>query len=262
MSTSLASLQQQMAASIANGDGDILSAINQPPRGTAGQAFAVYQSAYKLRLTEFLRNDYPLLHRYVGESSFKEIAEAYIAAHPSHTPNARWYSQRLPQFLQDWASQGVWQELAMLEEALASAFDAPDFPVLTLQDLADIPQDQAAALRLCFHPSVRLMEFHWNVTSLWSALKADMEPPPPDRLANAQQVMVWRQGTASRFRILGDEEWMVLQAAAQGATFANLCELVAFNKDDGDAALRAASYLRNWFESDVLTETAFGDAEK
>jgi Putative DNA-binding domain len=253
---SLADLQGVVQRSILEKSADVLSLVSKPPRGSKAQAFGVYQSAYVMRLTEFLANDYEKLRAYVGEIRFNAMSAEFAAAHPSRHSNARWFGQGLPDWLKSsghFAQHLECNELAELELALAMAFDSVDLPVLGIETLAALPPDQIATTAFSFHPGLQSLNFQQNTVSLWSALQCEEHPPRPYTLDEPQTVMVWRQGTQSRFRILGAEETMALANAQQGVPFGTLCEMIAFSHGAEDAAVRAATYLRGWFEAEILT---------
>lgn len=258
MTRNLAELQGALQQSILRGSDGALEFISQPPsgHGSTADAFQVYQSAYHLRHKEFLANDYEILRQYVGESRFAILAQAYVDATPSRHQNARWYSQKLPEFLLEtspFKSTVEVGELAILERALGDAFDAPDHDQKSFEDMSKIPVDHIHNLTLKFHPSLQRLHFSQNATSIWSALKCDEAPPRPHVLEQQQQVMVWRQANSARFRILGEEEAMAIDSAREGVSFGVICEMIAMNDNDDTVAIRAATYLRGWFEAEILT---------
>ena len=67
------------------------------------------------------------------------------------------------------------------------------------------------------------------------------------------EIMVWRQGLGSRFRILGAEEAMAIDSAREGLPFSIVCEMIAAFDDPENAGLRAASYLRGWIEAEIVS---------
>jgi hypothetical protein len=254
--TSLTDLQRAMQDGILGGGSGAETLLAQPPRGSRAQRLRVYQAAYGLRLTEFLSNDYEKLRCYLGETRFNAMARAYTAAHPSDTPNARWFSRHLPRFLQTaapYSRQPELAELAHLEQALNDAFDAPDAPVVTMASLAAI--DPSGFSNVCFDlaPALRSFAVGTNVSSLWSSLRCEEAPPAPEMLERPARLLVWRQASGSRFRILGEEEAMAIDCVTQGLSFGTICEMIAAFADPGSAAMRAASYLRGWIEAEIIS---------
>lgn len=230
--------------------------VAAPPDGTRETRIDVYRNAYRLRLTEFLAHDYEKLRTYLGGVRFSEMAQRYIAEHPSDQPNARWFSRHLPDFLgtsPHYRRNPEISELARLERALSDAFDGPDEHIITMADLAAV--DPAQFGNVCFGiaATVRRFSVTTNVSSLWSCLKCDEIPPRPEGISKPLEIMVWRQGSGARFRILGDEEAMAIDSACEGVSFGVICEMMAAYEDPENAAVRAAGYLRGWIEAEIVS---------
>jgi hypothetical protein len=199
-----------------------------------------------------------LLRVYLGEDAFEELVRAYAAAHPSHTRNARYFCEHLPEFLAAAAPYDAHPqlaELAALEKALNDAFDAADAPVLSRADVAAVPVAEWPALTFTPHPSAIRLNLTTNAAGIWRALKDEAEPPEPCGFDEPQRLLVWRQESA-KFRALDAEEAMLWDEAAKGAAFAALCEMAAFYGDPGGAAQRVADALHGWIASDLLTAPA------
>src|SRR5215218_9608789 len=89
----------------------------------------VYRDGYALRLIEVLTTDYPGVLAMAGPADFDRMARAYIAAHPSHYPSARWVGKHLADFLSStppYDKSPAAAEMARFEWALGEAFDSPD----------------------------------------------------------------------------------------------------------------------------------------
>ena len=251
----LAELQRRMQdAVLRNSMADEL--IASPPRGSRDERLSVYRNAYSLRLTEFLAHDYEKLRTYLGAVRFKEMALHYIAAHPSDQPNARWFSRHLPEFLASfmhYRRQPELSELARLESALSDAFDGPDEAFCTMADLGAVDPELFGRISFNIASTVHRFAFSTNASSLWSSLKCDEVPPQPESIADPQEIMVWRQGSGARFRILGGEEAMAIDSAREGVSFGVICEMIAAFEDPDTAAMRAAGYLRGWIEAQIIS---------
>ena len=192
---------------------------------------------------------------------FNEMALHYIAAHPSDQPNARWFSRHLPEFLassRHYRHLPELSELARLESALSDAFDGRDENVCTMGDLGAVDPERFGSISFNIVSTVHRFAVTTNVSSLWSSLKCDETPPPPEALAKPLEIMVWRQGSGARFRILGDEEAMAIDSAREGVSFAVICEMIAAFEDPDSAAMRAAGYLRGWIEAEIVSSIRGG----
>ena len=250
---SFARLQSEFQQAILDGDEGVLADILDSPKETRDVLFGVYRNAYGLRLTEAMRTSYALLHRYMGDEMFDEMGAAYIAKTPSHHPNMRWYARSLPAFLAEadpYVDYPVLTELAAIENALNDAFDAPDGPVLAMDDLAAV--DPAAWHDLVFGPHVSVQRFRFttNVLSIWSALHEDDVVPEVD--STLEHLVVWRQEATSMIRALSVEEAMMWDEASRGIPFGQLCAILATYDDADGAAGRAAAYLGQWVTSGML----------
>jgi len=260
MSTNLADLQASIQAAIQSGSDDACGLIRQPPSVDRRTRLAVYQEGYVLRLIEVIKADHPKLRSYMGEVTFRDAAQKYVRAHPSDRRNARWFARHMPEFLAASPRHRHFPELAelsSLERALNDAFDAADCAHATLADLGRVDAGAFAHAMFDIHPSVRRLKVTTNVTGLWSSLTCEEPPPKPYRLDAPQEIIVWRQGNAARFRLLGPEEAMAFDAASAGAPFGVICEMLAVMGPVDSAAISAATYLRGWIESETISRIRF-----
>ena len=245
--------QDEFQRAVLSGDTAIVAHLGPGAHETRENLLNVYKTAYVARLEEIMSGDHEILHTYLGDEWFSSIARAYVAAHPSNHPNARWFSRHLPEFLEQHdAVKGrpYIADIAHLERALNNAFDCVDGPVATLDDLANIdPEDWA---NLCFEPHSSLvrLNFQTNAADIWLALKGEETPPEPKKLD--QNIVVWRQGPTPMMRKLENDEAMMWDESRKGVSFGALCELLAFH-DETDAAVRAANYLQGWLAGGLLS---------
>ncbi len=190
---------------------------------------AVDETLTLAHLTDFLADDYPRLRLYMGETAFNTMARHCLAA--SEIPKARVLSLHLPDFLDltnPFSRSPELSDLARLERAFHAALNAPE---------ASISQPPLHHIGL--HPSVQRLQLRTNATSIWAALTAGELPPPPARLDEPQELLVWRQGAASRFRMLGREEAAALDAAARG-------EATGIDQS-------TENFLRGWLEAEIIS---------
>src|SRR5271168_4714805 len=114
----LAELQAEFQQGILGAPGRILESICETPRLSRTDRFAVYETAYRLRLAEVLANDYPVLRKVLGDETFGAIVGAYIDVVESRHPNVRWYSRKLPEYLADhepWSGNRILVDFAFFE---------------------------------------------------------------------------------------------------------------------------------------------------
>jgi putative DNA-binding protein len=252
----LKDFQDRFQRAILEGNDAILENLTDGARETRANLLKVYRDGYVLRLIDVVGNDNEHLRRYLGEPEFRAMASQYIAANPSQHPNARWFSRGLPEFLrttEPYAPKPVLADLAALERALNDAFDADDAAVLGVADLAAIPAATWAGLAFVVHPSAACLEASTNAGAIWMALKADEEPPPPAVSAEAVHILVWRHASTAMFREVSAEEAMMWQLTAGGASFGDICQMMAVFDSAETAPSRAAGILKTWLDVGLLS---------
>ncbi|MFY9639681.1 MAG: putative DNA-binding domain-containing protein [Rhodomicrobium sp.] len=257
MMMTLKQVQDSFQQALLSGAGDILTQLADGPREPKGVLLGLYQDGYILRLIEFAQKDHELLHAYLGDEGFDEMARSYAAAYPSRYRNAIDFCAHLPQYLaeaQPYSAHAEISELAALEKALNDAFYAKDQAAIGVSELAGYAPGDWAFLRFTAHPSAIRLGFKTNAADIWSALKHGGEPPAA--LADGpHRLLVWRQATP-KFRVLGEEEAMLWDEAASGVRFGILCEMAAAYDDPDSAAARTAGCLQGWITSGLLAGAA------
>ncbi|MFA5948824.1 MAG: DNA-binding domain-containing protein [Hyphomicrobium sp.] len=260
---SLAELQARFQAAVMGGDNEILALVPGNSRTSNEVLLGVYRHAYVWRLVGVIKADHPVLAAYMEDESFEPMAEGYIAAHPSRSRNARWFSHKVPEFLQDrYSAYPELAEIAALERALSDAFDAPDAAVLSLAGLAAYPPERWGDLSFSPHASCTLLHHKTNAFQIWQALKDGGEAPSKVDLDNGQTLLAWRRDGVPTVRVLGPEEAMMWTEAQRGVPFGRLCELLAVFDDPETAALRAAQHLQAWITSEALGDAALRSARE
>ncbi len=238
--------------------------IAQDDEDAARERLEVYADMYFFRLLDALKSEVPKVAQWMGDDDFHDLVADYLVAHPSTRPSLRHSAAALPGFLASHVAGAACPglpDLARLELARNDAFDGPESPRLEAQALAALPTD--AWPRLCFHvaPTVRRLRLRTSTIPTWRAL-ADGRPPPRTS-ADIGGCIVWR----SRAPGAEDEVWHravcqteleALGAAAAGATFDRLCEILAAGLDPRlvnatDAARPALEVLLRWLRDGLLS---------
>jgi hypothetical protein len=253
---SLKELQETFQRGILAGDDAILAEIKDSDKENRDVLFGVYRNAYVARLAEILGEDYEQVHAYLGDRAFGKLVRAYIAANPSDRRNARWFGRHLAAFIRaraDYVPHPEIAELAELEKALADAFDGPDADPLRIEALTALAPETWPQLVFTPHPTAIRLAFKTNAADIWCALKDETAPPAPTLLPEPRAILVWRQDFMARFKPLCAEEAMMWDEAAKGVCFGVLCEMAATFAGEEDAELRAATYLKGWVDTGMLT---------
>jgi hypothetical protein len=273
----LAELQGLFQSAVLTGDaedGAILNVVAPPREADRPTMMGVYVSAYRLRLAEFLDEDFPALRVLLGDDDFEALVEAYIDENPSRLRNARWYTTRLPEFMQEsenWSANALAIGLALFERALTDAYDAADAPAQSIETLAEFSPQDWPRLGFTFHPSLRLIEVAAGVLDAYAAATADeqdeeaarddeedegaLEERPSDA-SESETIAVWRADLDPAYRQLDPDEHLALFEAMAGQSFGDICQLVAFQNEGQSATERLARFLVTWFSEGLVIGVA------
>lgn len=254
---SLNDLQQRFQTHVLHHSGDMLHCITDDVRPNAATRLAIYANAYRLRLLEALRTDYPALHTLVGDDEFDRLGRAYIDAYPSTHYSIRYFGNNLSGFLETtspYRDMPVLAEMARLEWALTLAFDAADDPVLTEAALTALPAEAWPGMRLRPHASLQRHDFHWNVPELWGAIDRQQPPEPPLTYPQSRAWMIWRRELQNLFRPLEPAEAWALDNVCGGGDFASLCEGLCAYFEPAQVGLQAAGFLKGWVRAGLIAE--------
>jgi hypothetical protein len=249
----LAALQRHFAALVTGNDASAVATLLRPLNGRPAR-LGVYHHAYRARLIEALRNNFPVLHRVLGDDDFASLTLAYLDDEPSRRPSIRWFGHALPTWLAvntNAVPHAALADLAAMEWAIGTSFDASDTAPLDFDALATLPTEQWPEARFAPHPSVSVLKLQWAVEPIWRALTDEEDATTNEPQALAHQMLVWRQGLETRWRSLDGDEAALLPACISGASFTALCELAASSQGD-NAPAWVASALRRWVDDGLL----------
>jgi hypothetical protein len=254
----LAALQNAFQAGVLLGDPAISRSILDSRRLDRAARFKIYFDAYRLRLAEFLSNDYPAVRSFLGDERFGLLVEAYIEATPSRFPNARNYGRSLPDFMRltpPWSEGGDAIDLARFERALADAFDAADGPHLAIDSLADISVEDWPHLAFGFHPSVAMHDLAAGTVHCHAALSANKGGE--HELRHEQEtILVWRKDGQVFHRAVEADERLAYLEARSGKTFGDICTLLEFQNAGEKIIERVASFLAAWFRDGLVSRVS------
>jgi len=273
----LAELQSLFQSAVLTGDaedGALLDVVAPPREADRPTMMGVYVNAYRLRLAEFLDEDFPALRVLLGDDDFEALVEAYIDENPSRLRNARWYTTRLPEFMREsenWSANALAIGLALFERALTDAYDAADAPALSIETLAEFSPQDWPRLGFTFHPSLRLIEVAAGVLDAYAAATADeqdeeaaradeddegaLEDRPLDA-SESETIAIWRADLDPAYRQLDPDEHLALFEAMAGQSFGDICQLVAFQNEGQSATERLARFLVTWFSEGLVIGVA------
>lgn len=239
----------------------LAGAIAASPTLDAEARLEIYRDMYATRLLEVLAEDFPATARVLGAKRFAAQGRRYVARHRSTHPSLRFFGAAFPDMLararvtraQPWVA-----DLARLEWARLSVFDAPDPQPLTATSLREVEPAAWGTLTFRLIAAYTTLESAWPVHELWSRVTPTEggTPPPavrdPPLAPRATSLRVWRQGTTVYQASMEAPEREALALVATGASFAAVCDRVAEHVEAEDAAAHAGGLLLRWLEDGIL----------
>jgi hypothetical protein len=254
--TELANLQGLFQNHVVHGTQDAVDIFVGDQTASAAERAGVYYEAYRLRLIEILRIDFPGLCALMTADDFNALGARYLDAYPSRYPTVRWFGQYLPTFVADDAgfTEQPWlAEMAIFEWARGKAFDAANAGLASIDDLGVVPPAAWPSLRLDFHPTLQISEFSWNIGPIWRAVNAREPVPEPVRLSKPEQLALWRRDLVIYWRSLDDAEAWALAAFDSGRSFGEVCEGLCDFVVAEEVPAKAAGMLSQWISEGLVT---------
>lgn len=250
----LRTMQQQLAEAMLAQPMPHVASLCGDAMADDASRLAIYHHGYRIRLREALAVEFPGLRLLAGRR-FVALLDDYVATHPSTHFNIRWHGKGLASFLATtppWSEQPALAEMAQLDWAISTAFDAADHPAADPHDLARVPPDAWATMSLRILPNARLVRATGNIEAFRRAADHDDRRPGLRRRRRPQTLLVWRPALDVRYRSLAPDESAALQVAMQGGTFAQLCECMAELRRPEAALPRVASLLMQWLGEGLI----------
>jgi len=223
-------------------------------RLSAVERLDVYADMYFYRIRDCLKDDFGAVAAVIGETAFHNLITDYLLVHPSTHFSLRYVGRHLPGFVATHALGLQWPylaDLAALEWAIMEAFDAADSEPITPAALTAVPPERWAELRFECTASLRVLRLDWPIHEVWAHAQRrqhldGIEPAPT-------VIRVWRQELRVFHRAVDVTEGTAREALTRGATFGDVCELIAAGAGEAVGVERAATFLQGWLVDGLLT---------
>jgi len=253
----LQDLQRLFQNRVLHGQPGIETELAGSATDDSSDRLATYTDGYRSRLLEALSTTFPALKAALGDIAFERAMWRFIEAAPSRHFSIRYYGHSLPGFILAARAEPdarVMHDLARWEWVLAEVFDAPDDAPIGAELLTGIAPEAWPALIVSLRTSVRSITTHTNAVQWWRWARDDGVKPSALELAPASSWRLWRQGVRTLFRSMDACEAATLAVAQRRGTFGEICESIAEAVGAGEAPLRAASILKDWFADQIVVD--------
>ena len=222
-------------------------------RLSAEERADIYANMYFYRLLDALKEDFPATRKVLGDDAFHNLVTGYLIEYPPTQPSVAECGRFLSRYLRD-HPQSVdapyLADLAALERATVEVFQGPDANALSAEAMRAIPADQWPALKLRLHPCVQVLDVEWRVADLLRAVEEGRDWQPAAR--GAAKIVVSRRSGRVLYRELEQSEYRAIDAARTGATFANICDLVAEHSGALDPVAELNRLLARWLSDAIF----------
>lgn len=252
----LAELQNALQNFLLDKNQDASQLTMETPMFSRQERLQIYHDAYRLRLIDALRNDYPAFYALAGHDEFVVIANEFIALHPSQHTSLRWLGEKLPGFLRShshWKTQTPAIEIAQFEWAQIMAFDAADVACATLDDVRVLQPEQWMEMQLELHPSLQRLSCFTNAPQLWNSIMKEDQVIAPINSIESTHWLIWREDLQVVYRSLEKPEAWALDAFKRQQSFSDVCSGLCEWFAQEQVPMQAAHYLQQWIRSGLVT---------
>ena len=225
---------------------------------TSFERLDIYRDMYLLRMEEALAADYPAVKRLLGDDPFMQLVAHYVEVYPSRSYTLNRLGDYFPEFIAtagDLPKKDFCHDLARLELALTSVFDADETPSLTEEAVQSVPPDAWETARLKPIEAFRLLEFDYPVSRYLGWV--DKENPKPKIAAKKTWVAAYRNNYSVHRLDLSQPAYELLSALAEGTPVGEAIMRVLSRK--WRPAVKQA-HLFEWFR-DWMAEGLFQAVE-
>ena len=213
----------------------------------------IYANMYFYRIRDALKEDFPATLAVLGDDNFHNLVTGYLLGYPPTEPSISDCGRYLSDYLRDHPlreNAPFVADLAKLERAVVEVFHGPDDAALDSDSLRATPPEDWPAMKLRIHPAAQILALEWRVTELLREVEEGSLWKPAER--GAVKVLVWRRNARVFYRDLECADADALEVASRGATFAEICDVVAANAEDQDAVAAMNRMLARWLSDSLL----------
>ena len=255
--TAVSGVAEGLAAERDLGAGGLGAIVLGDERLSAEARVEIYANMYFYRILDALKEDFPATLAVLGADNFHNLVTGYLLEYPPTEPSISYCGSHLADYLRDHPMRErapFIADLARLERANVEVFQGPDGAALEPNWLRAIAPADWPALKFKLNPSAQMLALDWRVSELLRAVEEDREWQPAEQ--GAVKVLVWRRNGQVFYRDLEHVEADALEAAARGATFAEICDVVAADAGGEDAVAAMNRMLARWLADSLLTPSS------
>lgn len=236
--------------------------VVEPPQGGALGRVRIYWEAYRLRMREALKSDFPRVHAYLGDEVFSKACVAILTRHPPTHFNLNRYSLEFAVHLREQLSDSIALELLRFEQMILHALLAVEDQALNPTAVQSIGAEALLQRPLRLVHAAQLQRFdqlpsdaladvptHWNGSGFGAynpmALGGDALG---DDAGSSVAVMIWRYQGQPTLKMLEAVEYELLMRLRSPHSLLELTDRLSAS-DVGCFQ----SWLTSWWLGECLT---------
>jgi len=213
----------------------------------------IYANMYFYRILDVLKEDFPATLAVLGADNFHNLTTGYLLEHPPVEPSISHCGRYLASYLRDHPMREgapFIADLAKLERAVVEVFQRADAAALEPDSLRAIAPADWPAMKFKLNSSAQMLALDWRVSELLRAVEEERPWKPAEQ--GAVKVLVWRRDARVFYRDLEKAEADALDAISRGATFAEICDVVAADAGIEDPVAAMNQMLARWLSDSLL----------
>ncbi|MBV8882561.1 MAG: putative DNA-binding domain-containing protein [Chroococcidiopsidaceae cyanobacterium CP_BM_RX_35] len=236
----LQQLQQTFLSSLATGDSEFLSHLQNLTALSAQQTLNIYHQGVKAKALNVLKGIYQVCQQILGTELFDAIAADYFRYSPPQTSDFIPFAAAFVKFITEYcleADCSYLAEIARLEWEIYLLLREFDSPVLDLEALAQVDTDSQSEIFFHLPTGAVLLQSNHPLDEIMKVNQPDNEGNSLVDLTSGEfYFIVWRAGWSICIDRLTLEEWLILQRIQMNIRFGELCNYLAINHPHVDIA--------------------------
>jgi hypothetical protein len=251
--TAPSGVAEGVAAERGLGAGGLAAVVLGDERLSAEARVDIYANMYFYRILDALKEDFPATLAVLGGDNFHNLVTGYLLEYPPTEPSLYYCGRYLADYLREHAMRQrvpFVADLAALERAIVEVFQGADCVAVGTQALREVAPADWPAMKLTLQPAAQVLALDWRVSELVRAVEEERPWEQPEH--SAAKVLVWRRGTRVFHRALETVEADALDAIRRGATFAEICDVVAKHAEVDDPVAAINRMLARWLSDGLL----------
>jgi len=162
--------QTEFADALLNPDIAVPNGLVDPNGRPAGKRFDVHRNNVIFSLINAMQIAFPVVHKLLGNSTFKAISTTYVRSCLPKSPILMFYGEDFPTFLievQQTQHLPYLGDVARLELARRHSYHAADIPAIATEKLAHLSPEELLNIKLTLSPMMKIVASDYPILSIW-----------------------------------------------------------------------------------------------